>query len=81
MKAIEEAKNLFDSILCLRSEGIEFYTSTQILDAIEKEAKKGFDVCNKALQPEDSADKCDCPLGDKCQYKGKMKGLCMFKGD
>lgn len=39
-KTIQEAKNLFSSILCLRVEGIEFYSATEILDSIAEEAKK-----------------------------------------
>jgi len=48
-KTIEEAKKLFESIICLRAEGVEFFSSREILDSIYKEAMKGYNLCEKAL--------------------------------
>ena len=50
-KTIEEAKQLFESITCLRVEGVEFFSSREILDSICKESMKGYDLCEKALNP------------------------------
>ena len=63
---IEQCKKLFESITCLRAEGVEFFSQREILDAIAGAANKGYDICKKALQQDDSADDykyCDC--GDK----------------
>ena len=52
---IEKCKDLFESILCLCSEGPEFYSKLELMDTIIKEASKGYGIC-KSHQPEDSAD-------------------------
>ena len=44
-KKLEQAKKLFSSISCLYAEGVEFYTSREILDSIAKEASKGYNIC------------------------------------
>lgn len=49
-KTIEDLKDLFSSIICLRVEGIEFYPATEILDSITRTAKKGYELCQHALQ-------------------------------
>lgn len=42
---LAEIKNLFESITCLCAEGPEFMGKLQLVDAIRKEAHKGFDIC------------------------------------
>jgi hypothetical protein len=42
---VTEAHRLFESITCLRAEGVEFFPAGKILDAICKEALKGCDLC------------------------------------
>ena len=49
IKTVEECKNLFESITCLRAEGVEFYSATEILDSICREAMKGYDLCKNHL--------------------------------
>ncbi len=39
---MKDAKYRFESIMCLISEGREFLTNTELIDAIEREVKKGF---------------------------------------
>ena len=41
---------LFESITCLRAEGVEFYSSVEILDSICREAMKGCNLCETALK-------------------------------
>ena len=50
---LEQAKDLFDSIICLRVEGIEFFNASEILDSILREATKGYDICKEALEVAD----------------------------
>ena len=52
---IEKSMGLFSSITCLSVEGIEFMRSSEVLDAIQKEASKGYDECAKALQKSHNA--------------------------
>ncbi len=52
-KALVDSRNLFSSITCLRAEGVEFYPSNQILDAIEKEASRGYRICNDVISIDD----------------------------
>ena len=40
---LARTKAILESILCLCSEGPEFYHSGELLEAIEKEAKKAWD--------------------------------------
>ena len=44
MTKLEEARNLFDSIICLCVEGREVVAREHLLDAIEKEAEKGYEI-------------------------------------
>lgn len=62
LKQWEQAKKLFESILCLRVEGIEFFSSTEILDAIQGEATKGYNMCKKATDavPKEESLYCQC---------------------
>ena len=62
-KTVEKAKALFDSIICLRVEGVEFYTSTEILEAILTEAKKGYDLCKESLKVKNSCRLCQPGYG------------------
>ena len=55
-KTVKDAKDLFESITCLRVEGTEFYKDSEILDAILREAAKGYDLCKDALQQANSDD-------------------------
>ncbi len=48
-KIVEECKNLFESITCLRVEGVEFFSQKKILDSICREATKGYDLCKNHL--------------------------------
>ncbi|KPK01869.1 MAG: hypothetical protein AMK71_04165 [Nitrospira bacterium SG8_35_4] len=76
---IEKAKNLFGSIICLRAEGIEFFSQKEILDSIMKEACKGYDLCKEALQQSVEADyckTCSCPNG----YNINSAGYCSICG-
>ena len=50
---MDELEKIFDGILCLCAEGIEFMTRTELADAIIKEANKGIKICR--AQREDSA--------------------------
>lgn len=48
--AVLEAKHLFESITCLCAEGPEFHTKMELLEAISREAVKGFNFCKEALK-------------------------------
>lgn len=39
---IKKIKSLFESILCLCSEGVEFLSNVELAEAIQKEANEGF---------------------------------------
>ncbi len=45
---IEDCKDIFDIIICLCAEGIEFHTTTEILNMICEEAVKGYELCKSA---------------------------------
>ena len=47
---IEKCKELFESILCLCSEGPEFHTFMELMDAVLREARKGFSICRGTQQ-------------------------------
>jgi len=47
---IEKLQRLFDSISCLCAEGPEFYGKIALVEAIGREAMKGYDICKDALQ-------------------------------
>jgi len=47
---IEKCKELFESILCLCSEGPEFHTKMELMDAVLREARKGFSICRGTQQ-------------------------------
>ena len=51
-KALEKTRDIFSSITCLRAEGVEFFTQSEILDSISRRAHDGYDVCKKALEPQ-----------------------------
>ncbi|OEU68467.1 MAG: hypothetical protein BBJ57_07255 [Desulfobacterales bacterium PC51MH44] len=53
-KIVEECKNLFESITCLRVEGVEFFSQKEILDSICREATKGYDLCKNHLITENA---------------------------
>jgi len=44
---VREANKLFESIMCLCSEGPEFHNKLELLDIIKEEAKKGYELTNK----------------------------------
>lgn len=44
MTKLEEARELFDSIICLCVEGREVVTRKHLLDVIQKEAEKGYEI-------------------------------------
>jgi len=46
-KIIAEAQKLFESISCLGAEGVEFYSQRAIIEAILREANKGYDLCER----------------------------------
>ncbi len=39
---IKKIKKVFESILCLCSEGVEFLSNVELAEAIQKEANEGF---------------------------------------
>lgn len=39
---IKKIKKVFESILCLCSEGVEFMSNVELAEAIQKEANEGF---------------------------------------
>jgi hypothetical protein len=47
-RKFKELKDLFESITCHRVEGVEFFSTTEILDAIYKDAMKGYHICDEA---------------------------------
>jgi len=49
MTKLEEARNLFESIICLCAEGREVVAREHLLDAIEKEAVKGYEATKEAI--------------------------------
>lgn len=66
---IAELQSLFDSIVCLTVEGPEYHTKLELMDAIKKEAIKGYDLCRHHLtsRPGRVADNCaycDAPVWD-----------------
>ena len=64
MNELEKIKNIFDSIVCLCVEGVEFMTRTELATKIIEEATKGYKICKDASQPINShgqANACDCP--------------------
>ncbi len=42
---IKKIKKIFESILCLCSEGVEFMSNVELAEAIQKEANEGFKEC------------------------------------
>jgi len=46
-KQMKELQELFNSILCLCAEGIEFMTRVELAESISKEATKGYDLCKE----------------------------------
>ncbi len=42
---IKNIKSLFESILCLCSEGVEFLSNVELAESIQKEANEGFKEC------------------------------------
>ena len=48
-KDIEKCKDLFESISCLCCEGSEFMTKMELMEAIGKDALRGYDICNRHL--------------------------------
>lgn len=40
----EELKEVFNSILCLTSEGVEFMSRTELASRIAQDARKGYDL-------------------------------------
>ena len=48
---IEELQELFNSISCLCAEGPEFLGKMELIEAIGRDARKGYDICKKVLQP------------------------------
>ena len=42
-----EIKAIFNSILCICAEGVEFMTRTELASAIIKEASKGYKICKE----------------------------------
>ena len=51
-EALDKAKELFSGIICHRVEGTEFFGTSEILDAICKEATEGYNICKDALEGE-----------------------------
>jgi len=46
---LQKLQSLFDSIICLAMEGPEFHTKLELMEAIEKEATKGYELCKRHL--------------------------------
>ncbi len=74
-KIVEECKNLFESITCLRVEGVKFFTQKEILDSICREAMKGYDLCKNHLIT--VAPDAKQPLA-KCSLCGKELNYCIY---
>ena len=49
---MNEIRDIFESILCLCSEGTEFMDKVQLSETISKEAVKGIDACKKVIDCE-----------------------------
>lgn len=49
MTKLEEVRELFDSILCLCVEGREVVARKHLLDEIQKEAEKGYEIAREKL--------------------------------
>ena len=62
---IEKCKELFESILCLCSEGPEFHTKMELMDAVLREAREGFSIC-RGTQQAVEADAIFDPVCRKC---------------
>lgn len=48
-ETIEKAQFLFSSIVCIAAEGMEFMSKVDRIDAMVKEASKGYALCSEAL--------------------------------
>lgn len=48
-KEIQEAKDLFESILCIVVEGVEVMSHVSLLSGIERAAVEGYNLCKHAL--------------------------------
>ena len=46
---IEEIKNLFDSIMCLCVEGVEFMGRVELALKISEDAARGYKICRRHL--------------------------------
>lgn len=44
---VEELKEIFNSILCLTSEGVEFMSRTELATRIAQDAQKGYDIAKE----------------------------------
>lgn len=62
-KEIVELQSLFDSIVCLAVEGPELHPILVLMEAIKKEAIKGYDLCKHHLSEQSNRPDgagCDC---------------------
>ena len=50
MDKIEEAKELCESIICLCAEGRELMARRHLLDAIQREAERGYGILDSEEQ-------------------------------
>lgn len=46
---LTELRNIFDSIICLAVEGPELHTKFELMEAIKKEAMKGYEMCKRNI--------------------------------
>ena len=44
---LKRLKYLFDSIVCLCAEGPEFHSKLELVEYIQKEAVKGYNLCKE----------------------------------
>jgi len=50
MTKLEEARNLFESIICMCAEGREVVACEHLLDAIQEDAEKGYEIIDNICQ-------------------------------
>jgi len=69
---ITELKDIFDSIICLAVEGPEFCTKLKLMDAIQKEAMKGYKLCKRHLSSPIHSDRVTPHF---CEHCGRIEGV------
>jgi len=74
---IMKLQNLFESIICLAVEGPEFFTKLELMDAIQKEAMQGHELCKRHLSSKSSGrDEAELNEGICPMCHGPVPGKC-----